>query len=645
MSEGIVDIEQRYNQFQSEAVANVLTDFQDKPAGRFLLVIPTGGGKTFTAVKALNKLFAEGVLNPESEKVVWAAHRQELLRQANSTFEKFEQKEPDASFRERIEIMMISRVRDYVKKNENQVRLVVIDEAHRSAEENKQYGPLFAYPNLGILGLTATPSRHDGKPLNFEKESYSIGFPDLVEKQIILNPEIREIEGGRFDGLKRNGAQFDGLDALGSEERDKAIVDHIFDNKDEYQKIIVFVGAVNHTESLCKRMNSSKLREHYDSIDYIHGGGWSGGGDREDFIAKVKSADRSIVINSDILTEGYDDPTVNTVIMARPSRSKLVYMQAVGRAIRVNPNDPSKTAYIVEVVDDLPNIRYRINNRWLFSEISDALEPAVDDRFFGNAVDFRDALQKIYEDYSVRPEHREYPEWKRADRYSILLFRFLAEIVNEEEIYEHLPILINNETRMPVSNWFNFLSDRMEKNREAFINPEAAMRMAAFPNIPILADKTRRQLVYEAMESASESAATDQSADSDTLHPWVTFIALRFRETNLDQEIQAFIADMVNKEAIERQIKEKAYLPGATIVKFPLPLASYIGQILTASEFNHLQSIVDSLQSLRDSERHKDHSISVRNALDRSTLPVNMIYREAIPSLIRENLQYYKLLP
>ena len=50
MSDGIVDIAARYDQFQGEAVANVLNDYRDKPAGRFLLVIPSGGGKTFTAV-------------------------------------------------------------------------------------------------------------------------------------------------------------------------------------------------------------------------------------------------------------------------------------------------------------------------------------------------------------------------------------------------------------------------------------------------------------------------------------------------------------------------------------------------------------------------------------------------------------------
>lgn len=73
--------------------------------------------------------------------------------------------------------------------------LVVIDEAHHAAPNTVRYGPLFARKNLGILGLTATPSRHDGEPLEFERRSFSIGFPDLVKLGIVLKPEVRKVQG------------------------------------------------------------------------------------------------------------------------------------------------------------------------------------------------------------------------------------------------------------------------------------------------------------------------------------------------------------------------------------------------------------------------------------------------------------------
>ena len=62
----------RYEEFQGEAVENIVADYSEKLAGRYLLVIPTGGGKTYTAVKAVNRLFHDRILSPESDLVVWA---------------------------------------------------------------------------------------------------------------------------------------------------------------------------------------------------------------------------------------------------------------------------------------------------------------------------------------------------------------------------------------------------------------------------------------------------------------------------------------------------------------------------------------------------------------------------------------------
>ena len=70
---------ERFDRFQKNAVDAIKSDFKENLNGRFLLVIPTGGGKTFTAVKSVNALFEDGTLNPKQDRVVWVAHRQELL--------------------------------------------------------------------------------------------------------------------------------------------------------------------------------------------------------------------------------------------------------------------------------------------------------------------------------------------------------------------------------------------------------------------------------------------------------------------------------------------------------------------------------------------------------------------------------------
>ena len=181
-------LQERYDQFQEQAVSNIVADFTDQPVGRFLLVIPTGGGKTFTAVKSVNRLFEQGVLNPAQDRVLWTAHRTELIVQAMDTFKSFPDRYPKlGSFASNVDLLMIGDAKEHIIKNKN-IKLVVIDEAHHAALKNISYRPIFAQSELGILGLTATPSRHDGEPLEFDRESFSIGFPDLVKKGIVLKP-------------------------------------------------------------------------------------------------------------------------------------------------------------------------------------------------------------------------------------------------------------------------------------------------------------------------------------------------------------------------------------------------------------------------------------------------------------------------
>lgn len=632
----------RYDEFQAEAVANILSDYTDKINGRFLLVIPTGGGKTYTAVKAINRLFATGVLNPEEDQVVWGAHRRELINQAEDTFKEYALSNPEAEFSERVKIGMMPETMAYVNKNSGKVRIAVIDEAHHAVGTNITYGPLFENPSLGILGLTATPSRHDGKPLDFEKESFSIGFPDMVERQLILMPTIHTVQGGRYEEIYTSGIiGFTGLEELDCPERDKKIIGQLLSNSDDYEKVIIYAATKEHVRNLYERMMSSELVNKYDSIDYILGGNEYSGNDsdRSNFITRIKGYRRSIIINCDVLTEGYDDPTVNTVVMAAPTRSKLIYMQAIGRCIRVDKENPLKKAFIVEVEDTLPNIRYRINNRWLFSEISDSLEPAVKDYVFSSAEEFMEVIDKILVEYKVKSDDLAVPEWDKSMRYSLLLFR---SYVGDGE-YRHIPIFIDGHNRASVSNCFNFLSERMASFHSKAINFDAAMKMARYEEISALEDPVERQLIYETMEEAYKSTIqpNDEGVASE---PWITFVSFRYKRTDLPAELLVFLEDMVNKENIAELIRNRSYIAEDYLIKLPLPLASSIGMIVSQDTFNALESLILALSEMRDQSGQEDHLPDVDILLKNTVLPIPSKYLHSLPTVIRENIDYfYKL--
>ena len=632
-------IQNRYDEFQRRAVSNLVADFTDHPNGRFLLVIPTGGGKTFTAVKAVNELFETGVLDPSEDKVLWTAHRKELIAQAQSTFERFEESYPGKpSFAESVDFQMIAAASRHLGMN-SAVRLVVIDEAHHAALKNVNYSPLFEAQGIGILGLTATPSRHDGAPLEFDRESFSIGFPDLVKLGIVLRPEIRKVEGGTFDIDSLDDEV--SLETLNTFERNQQIIEALERHPEDYRKVIIYVGTVKHVKAIFRQLLDSRLAEYYDSIAFVSGAENSRNQERPDFFAQEKGYRRSILVNVMVLSEGYDDPSVNTVVMATPSHSKLYYMQAMGRAIRHDPENPSKTAFCVEVDDTLPNIRYRIDNRWLFSDVSDALEPVVIDRNYENQTTLHDRFRELYEEFEVPNEDRVFPPYHPHDRYTMLLFKRYRG----PEQYKHFPLVVTNENRLKVSNVFNFLSERMASFRKRGFVSEAAFKMVGADAFDLFFEARVRRRVYDAMTCAVPAELLDTPDKlSQAGHPWLTFVAFHFRQSSVPETLLSFVADMVNREEITDAIMSCEFPPGAYLIRLPLPLSSSVGKIVTVSEFAAINQIVSRLRALRDEIGSRDHRPEVREFLAESILPIEIAHTDSLILIARDDDEYsYRL--
>jgi superfamily II DNA or RNA helicase len=620
----------RFDKFQKKAVDSIRRDFEENPFGRFLLVIPTGGGKTFTAVKAVNSLYQNGSLDHLTDRVLWIAHRNELLHQAKDTFNRFESEYPQfGSYKENIEFRMIGSIKDNILDDKT-TKLVVIDEAHHGAANS--YLPIFKRQHLGVLGLTATPTRHDGKPLEFERESFSIGFPDLVELGVVLKPEIRTIKGETFYFSSLN--ETEDLENLNTKSRNQKIISAINDKRDDYQKVIIYVGTKNHVYELYKDMLASPLSDFYESISFITGDKNSRNQAREEFFSQERQYKKSIIVNVDILTEGYDDPSINTIVMGRPTSSKLIYMQAMGRAIRHDPNNDLKKAFIIEIVDELPNIRYRIDNRWLYSDISDALEPAVIDRQFSTKEDFVKELEEIYSQYEVPEPYRLIPEYNDHYRYSLLLFK----VYKGPGSFFHHPVLIDNNNRTKVSNMFNFLSERMRSYRKKQVNKEVVFRMINLDDIPNVNTKLERSHVFDAMENS-----TSDNKLLEAGYPWITFVTFRKYqdESELSADLIEFISDLINRDEVLEQIKGNLYPSKSVVIKYPLPLAGFIGKIILKDEFYGIKDVVDKIYEVKNRCGKFDHRHEVKQILEYSLLPVEPIYAQSLAQIVREETQYY----
>ena len=374
-----------------------------------LVVLPTGGGKTYTASTWLLKNAID-----KKKKILWIAHRQMLLDQAAESFQRFAYAEAmphiseftyrivsgssnhdrsiDISPRDNILILSkdsIGRnlsVLDNWLKGENEV-YCVIDEAHHATA--KTYRKIIKYvemrvPNMKLLGLTATPFRtakeEEGLLSKIFKDgvdesgnvvkgdlgiTYQIGLKELINARILSTP-IFECKYTEED----YGANL-GLDALehiqrldvlpeelateiaSSAARNKLIVDTYVNKAKEYGQTIVFAVNINHAIALNKLFDKAGVKSDYivsDIRDAITGVTISRE-DNERKLQQYRDGKLQVLINVNILTEGVDLPQTKTVFLARPTVSKILMTQMVGRALRGTAAGGTAKAYIVSFVD------------------------------------------------------------------------------------------------------------------------------------------------------------------------------------------------------------------------------------------------------------------------------------------------------
>jgi len=327
--------------YQEDAIRNTLNDIRSKQYKSSVLVIPTGGGKTFTAVKILEELINNDMSDPEI--IVWVVHRQELLKQALNAMRLLglDAKEWSANSKElgKITVAMIASTRtleNTMNAEGKFCKFMVIDEAHRRAAPTYKKLENDLKPEF-VLCLTATPIRSDNVDLEFDKISYEKSFLDLVSMGYLAKPRYISYKTGLIHKMRRAGDDFnkDDLAALNNEKRNSIIAKDYDKNKSEYGKSIVFCVDVNHAQELQKTFTRLSPSTQTGIIT-----GNMSDKDRAKTLVNFSKGIIDVLFNVQVLTEGYDEPSIQSVILARPIGSEIFYCQAVGRASRPHPSKP-----------------------------------------------------------------------------------------------------------------------------------------------------------------------------------------------------------------------------------------------------------------------------------------------------------------
>ncbi len=340
--------------YQKMAVEEVYRRYQNERR-KLLLYLPTGAGKTVIATLVIDKLLTA---RPDFGRILFVAHRQEILDQTANTLKKhlrhlsiaIEQGKRTAVEPAKITIASVqSLVSRKEKFNPREFSLIICDECHRALSPSWtaviEHFHSNGNPDTLLLGMTATPRRTDGRSAVavFDEVAFEISRTDLQDLGYLVPMHYYTVQTQlNLDRLKMSAGDFqvNGLSMVMNHPAVRELTLKAWQEKGKGKKTIVFCAGVEHAHRMAEDI--SRLGVKAVAID-------GKTQDRKCLLNDFKKGHLEVITNYGVLTEGFDDPTVECILMARPTTSPLVYNQCIGRGLRIAPQ--KSACVVIDIVD------------------------------------------------------------------------------------------------------------------------------------------------------------------------------------------------------------------------------------------------------------------------------------------------------
>ena len=320
--------------YQQEA-KKAIFDQWASGVNKTLLVLPTGCGKTIVFAKVTEDCVRNG------DRVLILAHRGELLEQAadkimqttglNCAVEKAEQSCLGSWFRITVgSVQSLMRETRLARFPEEYFDTIIIDEAHHCISDSYQR-VLGHFPEAKVLGVTATPDRGDMKNLGqvFESLAYEYTLPKAI-KEGYLSP-IKAVTIPLRVDLTGVGVQSGDFKAGDLGTALDPYLEQIAAEMENYcmeKKTVVFLPLVK---------TSKKFRDILISHGFRAAEVNGESQDRAEVLRDFAAGKYNVLCNSMLLTEGWDCPDVDCIVVLRPTKVRSLYCQMVGRGTRLAP--------------------------------------------------------------------------------------------------------------------------------------------------------------------------------------------------------------------------------------------------------------------------------------------------------------------
>lgn len=336
-----------------------------------LLCLPCGGGKTYIQSRIVQQF---------NQPTAIVAHRNELVSQlslslanlgikhglvaSKKSIKNITHRHYDKyrrSFYDPESLIKVGSIKTYLSRQKflepwaRHVRLWVQDEAHHVLKENQWGKGRELFPSAYGLGLTATPTRTDGKGLG---RNWNGIFDSLIE-----GPTMRQlINAGYLSDYRlitpindldlsdvgiNNAGEFQ-RDGLRTAIQRSRVVGDVVEKYIEYahnKLAVCFADSIENGTAIARRFNDAGIR-----AEIIHGN--TDENLRYNLLERFERREIKVIVNVDLFGEGTDIPAIECVIMARPTMSLGLYIQQFGRALRLMLDNPGKIGIIIDHVEN-----------------------------------------------------------------------------------------------------------------------------------------------------------------------------------------------------------------------------------------------------------------------------------------------------
>ncbi len=318
--------------YQANLINSVFTTWNEGNAS-IILQLPTGAGKTIVFTQIINKFIQQ------NKRVLVIAHRRELIAQAHEKIKSItgvssgiilSGVKPNFSC-----IVQVASIQTLINiENNLKIDLLIFDEAHHTASQS-YIKILNQYRQALVLGVTATPVRADGR-----------GFKDIYER-LIIGPSVSElIKQGclsnfkmfgavakiKTKGIKITAGDFN-LKELSQAVAAADITGDLVPTWKKYadgKKTVLFAIDVSHSKECTKAFLDAGIpAEHID--------GTTPATERDATLNRFRRGETLVLCNCNIVTEGFDVPTIEAIQCVRPTLSLVLYLQMFGRSLRPSP--------------------------------------------------------------------------------------------------------------------------------------------------------------------------------------------------------------------------------------------------------------------------------------------------------------------